>query len=98
MENLLTKTTFKYPEQGRFSFGVASVLPLDATKPVGKRIEAVDYTGKNVCTHEVYQKHMKEECARVKTLTGKCLPWYIDPRANNDELWMEDPVTQIKGT
>ena len=92
----LTKATFKYPEQGRFSFEVASVLPLGATKPVGKRIKEVDYTGKNICTHEVFAKHMKEECGRVKSLKGKCLPWYVDPRPP-DELWMEDPVTKLKG-
>ena len=95
-EPSLTKATFKYPEQGRFSFGVASVLPLGATKPVGKRIKEVDYTGKNICTHEVFAKHMKEECGRVKSLKGKCLPWYVDPRPP-DELWMEDPVTKMKG-
>jgi len=34
-EATLTKTSFKFPEQARFSFGVASVLPIGKTKPVG---------------------------------------------------------------
>ena len=90
----LTRTSFKYPEQGRFSFGVASVLPLGATKPVGKRIKEVDYTGENICKRVFFAKHMNKECGRVKPLKGKCLPWYVDPPP--DELWMEDPVTDMK--
>jgi len=58
---LITKTTFKYPEHERFPFGVASVLPLGATEPGGKQIEAVDYTGKNAWKNEVYEKPMNEE-------------------------------------
>ena len=95
-EATLTKTSFKFPEQARFSFGVASVLPISASAPVGKRIEMFDYTGKNICTREVYKKHMKEECNRVKSLTGKCLPWYVDPRPK-DEVWMDDPIKKMKG-
>ena len=72
------------------------MLPTGATEPVGKRIEMFDYTGKNVCTREVYVNHMKEEMNRVKKLTGKCLPWYFDPRPK-DEVWMNDGVKRMKG-
>jgi len=47
-EATLEKTSFKFPEQAQFSFGVASVLPIGASEPVGKRIDMLDYTGKNV--------------------------------------------------
>ena len=92
----LTKTSFKFPEQARFSFGVATILITDATEPVGKRIEMFDYTKKNVCTREVFMKHVNEECNRVKKLVGKCLPWYVDPRPK-DEVWMEDSIKRLKG-
>ena len=55
-----------------------------------------DYTGKNVCTCEVYKNNMKEECNRVKRLKGKCLPWYFDPRPK-DEVWMDNSAKRIKG-
>ena len=96
LESSLTKTSFKFPEQARFSFGVASVLPIGKTKPVGRRCPMFDYTGKNICTREVYTKHMVEECNRVKKLTGQCLPWFVDPRPK-DEVWLEDSVTRLRG-
>ena len=95
-EPKLTSTSFKFPEQGRFSFGVASVLPLGATEPVGKRIEHIDYTGKNIVTREVYVKHINEECKRVRALKGKCLPWYVNTRPPNQH-WMNDSVKLLKG-
>ena len=36
--NMMTKTSFKLPEQGHFSFGVAKVYMIGAKGPVGKRI------------------------------------------------------------
>ena len=84
---LLTSTSFKFPEQGRFSFGVASVKYTGATKPVGKRIDYIDYTGRNICTREVYVKHIKEECNRVRLLKGNCLPWYNDTRPPIKSGW-----------
>ena len=67
-ERLLTKTSFKFSEQARISFGVATVLPTGGTEPVGKRCEMFDYTGQNIVTRDVHEKHMKEECNRVKDL------------------------------
>ena len=95
-EPSLTKTSFKFPEQARFSFGVATILPTGTTHPTGKRIEMFDYTGRNIVTREVYKKKMKEECDRVKMLKGKCLPWYVDPRPD-DDVWMADNVKKLKG-
>ena len=75
---ILTKTSFKFPEQARFAFGVATAKPNPAATSLGKRLPLFDYTGKNIVTREVFEKHMKEECDRVKGLKGKCLPWYED--------------------
>ena len=60
--DLLTKTSFKYPEQARFSFGVAKVKKIGATTPVGLRCDLIDYTMRLITTEEVYQKHIKDEC------------------------------------
>ena len=79
-----------------FSFSIATVLPIGNTKPIGIRYEMFDCTGKNICTCEVYLKYMKEECNRVKELKGKCLPWYVNIRPEN-EFWMEDSVKMLKG-
>ena len=68
----------------------------NANQPVGKRLEMFNYTGQNICTREVYERHMKEECNRVKSLKGKCLPWCVDPRPK-DEVWMEDSVCKFPG-
>ena len=92
----LTKTSFKFPKQARFSFGVATSRPLGTTEPVGKHLEMYDYTGKNIVTREVYAKHMKEECDRVKKLKGKCLPWYENMQPKG-EIWMEDSIKEKKG-
>ena len=53
-ENLLTRTQFKYPEQGRFCFGVAKVKKLDAEEEEGVRLGLIDYTGKTMCTIETF--------------------------------------------
>ena len=57
--DLLTKTAFKYPEQGRFSFGVAKtqLLPSDAQPspvPTGVRLPHIDYMLQNIVTIEMY--------------------------------------------
>ena len=80
----LAKASFKFPKQARFSFGVASVLPTGGTESIGKRIEIFDYTGRKICTREVFEKHMKDEMNRVKQLKGECLPWYVDPRPKDE--------------
>ena len=55
-----------------------------------------DYTGKNIFTIDVYEKHIKEECDRVRKLKGGCLPWYVDPRPAG-QVWMDDCVSKLKG-
>ena len=60
-KKLLTKTAYKYPEQGCLSFGVAKVRKVESNKDEGVRMECIDYTNRNICTMYVYAKHMKEE-------------------------------------
>lgn len=39
---------------------------------------------------------MKEECDRVRSLKGRCLPWYIHTRPT-DETWIDDSIKMMKG-
>ena len=59
-------------------------------------IEMFNHTDKHICTCEVFENHMQEEYNLVKTLHGKCLPWYVNPRPK-DEVWMDDSVNWVKG-
>ena len=54
--DLLTKTSFKYPEQARFSFSIAKVKKIITTTPVGLRCDLIDYTMRLITTEEVYKK------------------------------------------
>ena len=93
----LTKTQFKYPEQGRFSFGVAKVQKVGLDLPVGVRMEEINYTGKNIVTIEVYEKHINEEIARVRGITGgNASIWVVNHRPRG-ELWKEDAITALPG-
>ena len=65
---LLTKTSFKFPEQARFSFGFATVKR-NGTRE-GICLPPINYTNQNIITIETYEKHMKEEMTRVKSLNG----------------------------
>ena len=96
-DNLLTKASFKYPEQARFGFGVAKVKKLGEDAPVGVRMPAINYTGRQIVTIEVYEKKIREEIKRVKELTGGSIStWVHDPRPK-DELWKEDCVSMLPG-
>jgi len=95
--DLLTKTSFKYPEQARFSFGVARVKKIGATTTVGLRCDLIDYTMRNIVTEEVYQKHIKDECNRVRSLTSETSTiWTKDPRPKNI-VWEEDDIAKMPG-
>ena len=113
--DLETKTAFKYPEQGRFSFGVAKtqLLPCKSTPflvptgvqrestpspvPTGVRLPHIDYTLKNIVTIEVFEKHVKTELLRVKSLTGDSKSqWNVKLRPDG-AVWGDDPVTLIPG-
>ena len=95
--NLLTKTSFKYPEQGRFSFGVAKVKKIGSEEAEGVRMPAINYTNKTLCTIDTFNKHMQEECKRITTLTGESHgTWVVNDRPVG-EVWMNDPVSKMKG-
>jgi len=96
-KELLTRTSFKFPEQGRFSFGVAKVRKVDSDAPEGVRMKEINYTGKNIVTIDVYEGHVKSELNRVKNLVGdKNSPWVVNNRPK-DEVWKNDPVSKLPG-
>ena len=77
-----TETTFKYVKDARFCLGVAKVCVEDKngeTKYEGRRCDTFDYTGKCILSIKDYNKKIKDGIRRVKGLTGKQPPWYIDP-------------------
>ena len=96
-DTTLTKTSFKYPEQGRFSFGVAKVAKVNEEVPVGVRMEEINYTGKNIVTIEVFEKAIKEEISRVKGLTGGDSSIWVKNHRPAEEVWEEDAVTKLPG-
>ena len=57
-KEILTTPSYKYPEQGRFSFGVAKVRKVGADEDEGVRMEHIDYTNRNICTIDVFDKHI----------------------------------------
>jgi hypothetical protein len=68
-----TRLHMKYSEQGRIRYGVASVVK-DGTEE-GRRCRSFDYTVHNVVTIAVFDKMMKDEIARVKSLAGTGGGW-----------------------
>ena len=95
-EPTITKTSFKFPEQARFSFGVAKIKRNKANDPEGVRLNAINYTGKNITTIEVFEKKMKEEMNRVKKLTGNTSGWIKDTRPDGT-YWGCDPISMLNG-
>ena len=67
---LLNRTLFNFPEQGRFSFGVAKVRKVGSDSSEGVRIKEVNYTRKNIVTIDVYEGHVKTELNRAKNLVS----------------------------
>ena len=72
-------------------------MQIDNSSPVGKRLSMIGYTMKNICKIEVYEKHIKEECKRVRSLVGeKNSPYSTNP-CSDAEIWEEDSITNIPG-
>ena len=65
--------------------------------PTGVRLPHIDYTLKNIVTIEVFEKHVKTELLRVKSLTGDSKSqWNVKLRPDG-AVWGDDPVTLIPG-
>ena len=92
-KDLLTRTSYKYPEQGRFSFGVAKVRKVGANEDEGVRMEHIDYTNRNICTIDVFDKHIREECNRVQKLTGEVNSMWVECGRPPGELWANDAIS-----
>ena len=91
----VTKTSFNFPEQAHFNFGVASVLP-NGAHHVGKQFNMYDYICKNICTCKMFEKHIKEEQSQVENLKGKFLLWCVDMHPKG-EVWADDGITSLNG-
>ena len=65
--------------------------------PEGVHMEVINYSGNSIVTIDVYEKHIKEEIKRVKSLIGdKNSPWIINDQPK-DEWWLNDSVSKIPG-
>ena len=69
---------------------------MDAEDEEGIRLGIIDYTGKTMCTIETFNKHMKEECKRITTLTGESHSTWVVNDHPRDEIWMEDDISKMK--
>ena len=94
-----TETTFKYVKDARFCLGVAKVCVEDKNGEIkyeGRRCDTFDYTGKCILSIKDYDKKIKDEIRRVKGLTEKQPPWYIDPRPCG-LFWDGDEIEKLPG-
>ena len=95
--DLLTKKSFKYPEQGIFSFNIAKVKLNNSTLPKCIYLPCIVYTMCNIVTIEVYKKHQQEEIREVYHLTGTKLSCWNISIQSKGEPWMEDSIKLIPG-
>ena len=96
-KEFLIKTSFKYPKQGRFLFGVAKLRKIDLDKLEGIWMDLINYTGKNIVTIDVYEKHIKTEIDRVKMLKGDTHSHWVIKGRPEGGIWMNDPVSKLAG-
>ena len=80
----------KYTDEVQFCFGIALV------NDIGTRLEPFEYTGRKVVLHSTFEKLVKEEIKRVKSLTGNCPPWVVNQRPEG-AIYLDDPVDKVKG-
>ena len=96
-KTLLTKTLYKYPEQGRFSVGIAKVRKNGSNEDEGIRMERIDYTNRNIRTIDTYVDHMKQKCDRIRKFTGEGNSMWVKNTWPEVELWANGLMLQIKG-
>ena len=94
-KELLTKTSYKYSEQGKFSFGVAKVCKIDSDKVEDIRMDVINYTGKNIVTIDIYEKHIKTEINRVEISKGNKHSHWVKKGRAEGEIWLNDPVPKL---
>ena len=49
----------------------------DSIQEEGVRMDVMDYTNRNICTTDVFNKHIEEEIQRVKNLTGEVISMWL---------------------
>ena len=65
---------------------------------VGVRCKPFDYSSKEILTIAQYEKRISQEIDRVKALSSdKHYIWVSDPRRQDPQVWMLDPVRHLKG-
>ena len=91
----------KYEKECRLGLGVAMVTPLspDGTQqsPVGRRCHPFDYTSKVMISIDDYDRLLKIEINRVKSLQGRNGYWVQCSRNKDIKYYSDDPVTLLKG-
>ena len=88
----------KYSDEVRLCLGVAAVKMMDG-RIIGKRCQAIDYTGKVIISPEEEEKRIRNEIQRVKGLKGNRPPWIqksYPPDYDPTDIWEEDCIGFIK--
>lgn len=84
----------KYSEEVRLSLEVAQVY--EGEEIVGRRAVPFDYSNQVLLSIPDYEHQISQEISRVKGLTGKRAPWYVNNRDTND-VWESENVSLLKG-
>eukprot|EP00978_Attheya_sp_CCMP212_P024074 scaffold75072_cov51-Attheya_sp.AAC.2 len=86
----------KYTEEVRLCLGVGQVRKIGEAIAKGIRAMPFDYSGRTLLTIKDYMKRIVNEIARVKSLTGKSGPWYVNTRTT-DVVWDSEPIQKLPG-
>mmetsp|Transcript_15110 Transcript_15110/g.22064 ORF Transcript_15110/g.22064 Transcript_15110/m.22064 type:complete len:362 (-) Transcript_15110:465-1550(-) len=81
----------KFPGEVRLLLGLAVVKLLDGTV-VGRRMKALDYTGKTVCSEKDMKTYEREEMHRVKHLKEGRGGWILNNRPGG-AFWESERIT-----
>ena len=89
--------SFKYSQQARFCLGVAAPKMPDG-RVVGRRSMVFDYTSQRLISIKEYERRVKEEILRVKSLqvNNRKSKW-VENHQNRDEYFDEDDVSRLRG-
>ena len=90
----------KYENEGRFGLGCAMIQPVltDGTilEEEGRTCPLFDYSGKTIISINDYEKKMKFEFERIKSLSAKSTAWVTNPRMPG-VIYDEEPIFVLKG-
>jgi len=96
-----TKLNVKYEKECRLGLGVAMVQPLSQDgvpmPSIGRRCQPFDYTSKVMIGIPDYNRLMKVEFQRIKSLKGTNGYWYESSRDPLILYYQSDPTKMLKG-